>query len=173
MRLIRTIFLFLFQILLRCLWRLLDLFLARCCRMGQYVRCVLVQDFVLKTKIVARPSSKNSARQSLASRVACAQLILQRVESGRSRLLAANAMLEMMATSRARTPILGGNPTVLTPATLIESEVSRLLVVVRDLRRLQIASLAETAIPDEDLMDDLGHGHVEDYDYDDNNVDAE
>ena len=109
----------------------------------------------------------------MASRVACAQLILQRVESGRSRLLAANAMLEAMATSQARTPILGGNPTVLTPATMIESEVSRLLVVVRDLRRLQIASLAGTAIPDEDLFDEDEGGHLEDFDFEGNDDDAE
>src|ERR1700729_1193322 len=173
MMLIRTIFLFLFRILLRCSLRLLDSFLVRCCRMVQYVPCSLVQVIVLTTRIVVRLSSKNSAIQNLASRVACAQHILQRVESGRSRLQVARAMLEVMEMSQVQTPTLGGDPTVLVPASLIESEVLHLLVTVRDLRCLQITSLVETAIPDEDLMDDLDHGHVEDYDYDGNDVDVE
>src|ERR1700729_256720 len=64
MMLIRKIFLFLFRILLRCSLRLLNLFLVRYCRMVQYVLCNLV----LTTRIVVRPSSKNSASQNLASR---------------------------------------------------------------------------------------------------------
>ena len=82
-------------------------------------------------------------------------------------------MLEAMGTSQAQSPTPGGDPMVLRPATLIESEVLSLLVAVRDLQRLQITSIVGTAIPDEDLMDDLDGGHIEDFDYDDNDVDVE
>src|ERR1700729_7187 len=52
---IRTIFLFLFRILLRCSLLLLDSFLVLCYKMVQYVRCILVQGSVLTTRIVVRP----------------------------------------------------------------------------------------------------------------------
>ena len=76
----------------------------------------------------------------------------------------------MTATSQVEIPTHGWVNMVLQPATTIESELLQLLAVVQGLRRVQIASLGETATPDEDLFEDGEVDQDEDFDFDGNDV---